>query len=410
MTSASPDTRLTVGLCNLAFVTMLTYAVASSAAQSLYLSAYGSKQLPYVWLGVGLASAAATFWLGRLSQRYDVVRLFGLACRFSGLSLAALLLCYGARVPHAAFALYVWKDVYIIVLVELFWTFANVVFGVGSASRTYGYFCAAGSLGSVVGNVALARTAGWVGTAWSMWSIVPLLAVLAVGCRRLTRNVPVPEPRHAPKPNFRQMAQTLRKSSYLPWLMVLVASVQATLTLIDYRYSGAVEHHAANEAQRTEILSNMSALINLVSFGLQMGTAPLLRVLGLPLTLFLVPLTLALTLVWASVARSFLAVAACMVVGKCLDYSIFRAAKEILYIPLDYAEKTQGKALVDIFTYRTAKGLVSLLLLGLPLLGVAHARLTTLSLALVSVWLLAIVVILRRYNRLQKARRPHERG
>ncbi len=33
---------------------------------------------------------------------------------------------------------------------------------------------------------------------------------------------------------------------------------------------------------------------------------------------------------------------------KALDYSLFRAGKEMLYLPLSYGEKTRGKALVDI--------------------------------------------------------------
>ena len=44
---------------------------------------------------------------------------------------------------------------------------------------------------------------------------------------------------------------------------------------------------------------------------------------------------------------------------------MFRAAKEILYIPLSRAEKTQGKAFVDMMSYRMAKGATSLMLLAL---------------------------------------------
>ena len=59
------------------------------------------------------------------------------------------------------------------------------------------------------------------------------------------------------------------------------------------------------------------------------------------------------------------------VASKSLDYSIFRAAKELLYLPLSQAEKTQGKALIDMLTYRVAKGGASVLLLILKKAGAA---------------------------------------
>lgn len=400
MSAPASNARLTLGLCGLAFVTMLSYAVATSAAQSLYLSAYGSAQLPRVWIGVGFASALATAWLGRLSQRYDVVRLFSLACTCSGASLVAVLLAHAWGVPGAAFALYLWKDVYIVVLVELFWTFANVVFGVGSASRTYGLFCAAGSLGSVVGNIGLGRAAWAVGTATTMWVILPLLFVLATGCRRLTRNVPIPEPRHVQRQALSRLGETLRNSTYLPWLMVLVASMQAMLTLFDYRFSAAVEAAGHTEEARTQALVQLYAVINGASFALQLATGPILRFLGMPLTLWFVPLTLGLALAWSTTVGSYAAAAGCMVVGKCLDYSLFRAAKEILYIPLDYAEKTQGKVIVDIFTNRAAKAAASLLLLALAFYNATPSATLGWCWLLLAFWLVASEVILTRYRRL----------
>lgn len=400
MSTPGSTVRLTFGLCGLAFVTMLSYAIATSGAQSLFLSAYGSAQLPRVWIGVGVVSAMATAWLGRLSQRYDVVRLFGLACAFSAASLVAVLLAHHWHVPGAAFALYLWKDVYIVVLVELFWTFTNVVFGVGSASRTYGLFCAAGSLGSVLGNIGLGRAAWAVGTAATMWSILPLLLVLALGCRRLTRNVPIPEPRHVERPTLARLGTTLRRSSYLPWLMVLVASMQAMLTFFDYRFSAAVEAAGHTEEARTQALVQLYALINGISFALQLATGPILRWLGMPLTLWCVPLALALALAWSTTVGSYAAAAVCMVVGKCLDYSLFRAAKEILYIPLSYAEKTQGKVIVDIFTNRAAKGIASLVLLGFSFYDINSGATLGVCWALLACWLLASEFILVRYRRL----------
>ena len=47
---------------------------------------------------------------------------------------------------------------------------------------------------------------------------------------------------------------------------------------------------------------------------------------------------------------------------KAFDYSIFRAAKELLYIPLSFDARYRAKEVIDVFGYRTGKGGSSVLI------------------------------------------------
>ena len=47
---------------------------------------------------------------------------------------------------------------------------------------------------------------------------------------------------------------------------------------------------------------------------------------------------------------------------KGLDYSIFRASKETLYIPFSYDTRYRAKQVADAFTYRFSKGITALVL------------------------------------------------
>jgi AAA family ATP:ADP antiporter len=116
-----------------------------------------------------------------------------------------------------------------------------------------------------------------------------------------------------------------------------------------------------------------------------------------------IPVLVAGAVAAAIAAPRFLTVAASKIVGKCLDYSLFRAGKEMFYLPLNYAEKTQGKALVDMLTYRVAKGACALLLQALIALGlVAWAGPS--ALGLIVVWIVLTVIIVRRHREVESAK------
>ena len=55
---------------------------------------------------------------------------------------------------------------------------------------------------------------------------------------------------------------------------------------------------------------------------------------------------------------------------KAFDYSIFRAAKEILYVPLGFDERYRAKEVIDVFGYRTGKGGSSVVIVLLQKAGV----------------------------------------
>ena len=78
-------------------------------------------------------------------------------------------------------------------------------------------------------------------------------------------------------------------------------------------------------------------------------------------------------------------------VFKVLDYSIFRASKEVLYIPLSFDARYRVKELIDIFGYRLGKGVISLLVFGLQ--NVASMRILNPVGALVSAGCWAMVAL-----------------
>jgi AAA family ATP:ADP antiporter len=195
--------------------------------------------------------------------------------------------------------------------------------------------------------------------------------------------------------------KVLGRSRYVLLLLALIGLSQVVITLIDYQYSLTLQAHYPDEDAYTTVSGQVYGSISLAALGLQVLTGPVLKVLGVPRTLGLIPLLLGGAVAFFAVSPRFLSMAVAKVASKAFDYSLFRAAKEILYIPLTWEEKNQGKALVDILGYRVAKGATSGLLLGLRALG-AGGWVSWLTLGLLGAWLGVVALLARAYHRRQK--------
>jgi len=87
------------------------------------------------------------------------------------------------------------------------------------------------------------------------------------------------------------------------------------------------------------------------------------------------------------------------VASKSMDYSVFRAGKELLYLPLSHQERTQGKAIVDMMTYRVAKGGASIFILVMTTSMATPHLSTMLALSISGVWLVLTFRLMARYTR-----------
>jgi AAA family ATP:ADP antiporter len=390
MTEPRPLTRLErtrlIGLAALIFVILASYAIARPATESLFLGAHGAESLPWAWLMVGMGSLVVVILYNRWSATTDLVRIFGVVSALSAVLLVCILAGLQADAPGMIWVLYLWKDLYIVVLIEIFWSFANSTVPEERAKWWYGLFCVLGSLGGMAGNLGVGWLAQATSTEQSLWAVVPLLAIGGFGGIGLARWAGVEASGPKEKPSLADGFSVLKNSRALWLLMALIATTQVAITLVDYQFSIAIEQHFPDADARTAMIGQVYAAIDLVSISLQLATGPILRLVGVPLVLLAIPALLGAAVAGYALIPRYAAIAVAKVASKAFDYSLFRAAKEILYIPLGHAERTQGKAFVDMMSYRMAKGATSLMLLGLVALKRPELTLW-LTLACIGLWL-----------------------
>jgi AAA family ATP:ADP antiporter len=391
--------RRVLGLGLLAFLLILVYELGRMCIGSLFLERHTHEDLPLAWLGVAAGAALATGLYQRVSGRAPLLRLYGGGAILAAGILALLLAADRLGIPSTRYLLYVWSDVYVVVLVEIFWTHANAVFPVATAKRTYGLFCFTSSLGGLAGTALARAGVEALGTTGLLMTVPALLGLLGAAVL-VARPTPVIIPR-APESALavlRDGAKVFRESNYLRMLLALVLVTQLVINLVDYDYNGVLSAHYPDTDARTAVNSQVHNYLYWAAIVFQLSTGLILRFLGVPGTLLAVPLVLGSTLALASLVPGFLFAGIAKAASKSLDYSIFRAAKEILYIPLAPEVKAKGKAIIDILGYRAAKAGVSVVLALLPLAAVpVPAR--ALALGLVLAWCVIAAALGRAFAR-----------
>lgn len=396
-----------VGLCAICYALMFSYSLARPTVESLFIEAHGARSLPLVGVLVSLAMLAAVAVYNRFVARVELLRLFSIVALLSAALLAALLPLRTLALPGIHHAIFVWKEIYMVVLVEIFYTFANSVFAIATARWVYGLFGTLGGLGAVSGNLLVRELAPAIGTVQTLALALPVLGLLGVGGYLFGRlaglsGTSADGPR---QPSLLHAARVTRRSSYLLLVVALIFLVQCVVTLVDFSFNVVTEQAYPVTDQRTAVVSTVYAAVSVAMLLLHALTGPVLRLLGVPLTLLSIPVLLGSGVGAFALLPTFATVSVVKVASKALDYTLLRNAKELLYIPLSFDERTQGKAVVDMLGYRVAKGAASALLAALLALKLATLVEPT-TLALAAAWFAVTIVVVRRFR--QKVSREEE--
>jgi AAA family ATP:ADP antiporter len=396
-------------LAVIAVLVLASYEIARPAAESIFVAEHGVEALPKAWLAIAAGVALTVAAYNRVVARLSLDKVAAGAALTSIALLALVQLARSRELPGSAYLLYVWKDVYIVVLVEAFWSIANNLFHLKTARRVYGLLCAAGSVGGILGARVLRwGTAHW-GTDQALWLVVPALLGIALASLAVGRVSPLPAPKAKDRAPLGQGLKLLRGSSYLVLMLLLVLLGQILMNLLDYQFQDIAATAFPDKDARTAQISRVYEAISYGALTLQLLTAFIVRLLGVRGVLVGVPALFGAASLALLFSPGFLVAAASKVTSKVLDYSVFRAAKEMLYLPLGYEEKTQGKAIIDILTYRLAKGGAALMLQGLISLSVT-AMVAPLSVLVAVAWATVALVLGQRYRALTSQRASPPEG
>lgn len=335
------------------------YEFIRAVSKSLFIEAYSAENLPYAWTAVPPCLILFLYIYGRLLSAHGATRTLATTSVLSG---ALILACYLSLINNikiAAAFIVIFREAYIVIIIEQYWSFVNSTLTEKQAKIINGPFCAIASLGSVAGGLLVGQWAESMGSEtlliFAAASLLPA-AILGVMAYRFAGE---PKPSIAEEGGQRGHlgVKTLLSSRYLIFIGILILSTQLISTVLDLRFNLLVEKELTVTDTRTAYFGNFYAGLGAISAFLQLLIVPIalrfvsLKIIhvGIPIVHLLNGLVLTLNPTLRTGGIAFLSF-------KALDYSLFRAGKELFYMPLTYDERYRAKQIIDSFGYRFGKG------------------------------------------------------
>ena len=396
-----------IAISSAACFVLFGYEFIRSVSSSLFIDAYGAENLPRGMVAVPPSMIVMLYCYGRLLSWQGATRALAITSLFSAL---LILGCYAALVRGMHFAaavIYVFREAYIVIIIEQFWSFVNSVLTTEQAKRINGPFCAVASLGSYLGGTLVSIWATVLGTEalllFTAASLVPT-AILGIIAYRFGGE---------PKPSVEEAGgrlghtgiKTLFRSRYLIFIGVLIISTQVVSTVLDLRFNGLAEMERPDKDMRTAFFGSVYGNLGLAAGILQLVAVPLaLRFISLRYIHLTIPIVHFVSSLVLTVSPSLRTGTAAYVIFKALDYSLFRAGKELFYMPLSYDSRYRAKQVIDAFGYRFSKGgsagVLELVRLGVgTIAGVAYSITAMVAAVL---WTPIAFGLARMYQKLEK--------
>ncbi len=403
-----PMARSALLFANFFFI-ILAYYLVKPASRSLFLEYVDAANLPYVWTASAALLIALMPLYQRILHRHSRVNVVIGTCLLFVAMLVLFRLWMFTPGAVVAIGFYILVDIFSVVLVEQFWSLTNSVYRSAEGRRWYGLIASGGLLGGLIGGLLAAWLLQYtpVTTADLLLVAAAIIAMMIALTLLMARHGLYVE--HAQHVKLEEVASTLaegwralRANRYLSLIAIMLLVSQVAEPIVEYQFMHLVEEAYPEREARTAYLSNFLSVLSGFALLVNLLVTPLIhRRLGAIAGLLVQPIMLGGAAI-AFAMHSRLAVGAAMkIADRGLSYSINRASRELLYIPVDPETIYRAKAWIDMVGYRTFKiaGNVVILLLTqwLPW-QLGYAQLSWVVVAFCGFWIWAVLLIRKDYS------------
>lgn len=343
-----------------ALFTLAGYEFIRSAATVLFKTAYGAENLPLVMAAMPVVVFAGVALYGWILSQLGPRKTLLVTSLGSGM---IILCCYFVLLTGSKLitpVLFLVKEFYIVLLIEQYWSYINSSVKPHTARKVNGPITGIAGLGGAIGGSLVAVSAESLGTeTMILLAAISLLPAALVSNLTYVIHGEPPRPETAQEEGHHYMGwQLFRNNPTLSCLLAIVVSTQVVAAVLDFKFQGLLSlQFVGSPDKETAFQGRFWGTLNTLVLVLQFIVAPLLlSFVAIRWVHLMLPLIHLVAITMALIEPNIFTVGLAFFLFKAFDYSIFRAAKELLYIPLGFDERYRAKEVIDVFGYRSGKG------------------------------------------------------
>ena len=324
----------------------------------------GVENLPWLFTGTLGGMLAVNPVFAGLVRRLPRVRFIAIAYRLFTANLLLFVVVFGVATPAQTIwvgrVFFIWASVFNLFVVSVFWALMVDVFDSEQGRRLYGVIAAGATVGSLLGSTVTAALAHRVG--------VPVLLLLSMACLevavfsvgRLARLSDAlrrhPAPREDETPIGGGLLSGIThafRSPYLVNISVYMLLYAITSTFLYFEQAAVVARAFKDRAARTAFFAQVDLLVNALTLVIQLfATGPMLRVLGVAMSLAILPALSVLGFAALGLAPVVATVVAFQVVRRTGNFAVARPTREVLFTVVAREDKYKTKSFIDTVIYR----------------------------------------------------------
>ncbi|MEK7340195.1 MAG: Npt1/Npt2 family nucleotide transporter [Candidatus Rhabdochlamydia sp.] len=392
-----------IGAMLCGFFILADYSIIYPVSNSLFISTFGTHFFPYAWL----VSIPLNLLLVGLYNKY--LPKFGCLKTYLIVATSIVTINYSCaflikQYSFLSFFLYVWKDVYVMLMFQQLWSIIHSTVSLKRAKYLYGIFFGVGGLGSLVGSLLPGFFAVKIGSESLLYMTLPLyLCLTAAFMLTLKKSDAGASLQLEEKKDAREALmhgiQLVLNSKVLVFIALSVLFMQLSTTLIDYQFNTFLEKVITVKDLRTEYTGRMQAIgLSFTVFMQFFGTYLLVQRVGIKRLHIALPFILCIMSILCFLFPGFGIVTFTLILLRSYNSSLFSIIKEMLYIPLSSDEKFRAKAFIDVFLFRFAKIFASLIILSLQfvLTTLLLPVLNWISISVCVIWIVFAVYLFKK--------------
>ena len=355
----------------------------------------GVKNLPWVFTGTFVVMLAAVPLFGWCAARFPRRTLLPVVYGFftANLLLFYLLFQIDGHQALTARAFFIWTSVFNLFVVSVFWSFMVDLYSNAQARRLFGFIAAGGSAGALTGPLVTTLLVGPLGPV----NLLPVSALLLLGAmfciRRLVHwarqqdAAPTAAPEQPLGGSVWAGLGLVARTPYLLGIGMFIWLFTTLSTFLYFEQAHIVAAASPDPAERTRLFALIDFGVNALTITLQLLlTGRLLRWLGVPWTLVLVPLLTVVGFIGLGAAPVLPVLVAFQIARRAGDYAVMRPARELLFTVVGRETKYKAKNFIDTVVYRGGDAISGWIFAGLKALGLGVTGIAVVAVPVALAW------------------------